>query len=412
MKNIKKVIALLLIFTMGLSLVACASPDTELYNALEKMQGVTAVETETEISFQIKGEGFDQSEQMMIDQLGASLNNLKFLLKQKSLSNEDQTQAKAEGELSIDLGGMLISAKIWADVDLDTGDMKSIIQLPAMLSGLMGPAADKRYLVYDIKEMMELEDEEVDMEEIMELQKELEPKIIKLAEEIEKEFKPDFKIINLKEEIEVDGEKTKVYELKLDDKTLKELVKEFVNTTLDSEGSKSFIMDYIDLAMKMVATGEFTEEEMAEMKDGIKDVEENLDKNVEKAKEEFNKFMTKIEDVQLLGEKGITIEYSIGKDGYIVEINGVIDLRLNLEEISKVMEAEEETKGILKLTINYNTKNKNINNKDLKVELPELTEENSIDLLEMIELQMKELEKQMELFGDIEGLEFEGIELP
>ena len=76
------------------------------------------------------------------------------------------------------------------------------------------------------------------------------------------------------------------------------------------------------------------------------------------------------------------------------------------------MEAEEETKGILKLTINYNTKNKNINNKDLKVELPELTEENSIDLLEMIELQMKELEKQMELFEDIEGLEFEAIELP
>lgn len=388
----KRILALLLIVSMTLSLAGCTNPDTELYKALGKMEEVTSLESETQIDFQIKGEGFEGSKQLEMEQLSTNLNNLKIGLKQKNIGNKEQTKAQSEGEFNIEFSGMIIATKVWTDIDLNNSDMKSIIQLPLLFKGLLGPeGANKEYLVYDIGKVMKLENEDFDFEGVMDLQKEFQPKIIELTKEIQKDLKPDFKILDLKEERQVNGEKIKLYQLKLDDETLKELIKEFINSALENDGTKELIVDYInqymDTMINMGLDEELSKEEKEEINEELKEVEENLDKNLEKAKEELNKLMEEFKDITILGKEGISIEYFINKDGYVIETNGVIDLSLNLEEIAKLTEEIPEAKGILNLKISYNTKNTNINNKDLKIEFPTINEENSIDFLEIMEMQ-------------------------
>lgn len=385
----KRILGILLVLTMVLSLLGCTSPDTELYKSLEKMQEVTSLDSETELSFELNGEGFEESEELIVDQLALSLNSLKLLTKEKSLRNEEGTEAQSEAVVSVEFGGVKLDTKIWSDVNLNTGDMKNIIQLPTMLGGLMGPeVASKDYLVYDVRKIMELEDEDVNFDEMMELQKEFQIKIVELAKEIQKEFKPGFEIIELKEEKERAGEKIKVYEFKLDDGTFKELVKEFIDTSLENQGTREFIVDYMNLAMKMTPSNELNHKEIKEIQDGINDIEENLDEKVKKTQEEFHKFMGKIEDMKILGEEGVRVLYSVNSEGYIVETDGLIHLTLNFEKLAQAMEEVPLSKGILELKINYNTRNKNINSEDIKVEFPELTGKNSMDFSEIMEMEM------------------------
>ena len=50
-------------------------------------------------------------------------------------------------------------------------------------------------------------------------------------------------------------------------------------------------------------------------------------------------------------------------------------------------------KGIIILGINYTSKSYNINSKDVKVEMPKVDENNSIDYMKMMEMQMKQIEQ-------------------
>ena len=75
--------------------------------------------------------------------------------------------------------------------------------------------------------------------------------------------------------------------------------------------------------------------------------------------------MDTLEDVKILGEEGIVIEYAVNKDGYIVEEKGKVAIDLDLKALGKVFEEEllVENAGKVKLNISFNTKISNINEK-------------------------------------------------
>lgn len=448
----KKILVVVLIFTMVLSLAGCGVRDLELYKAMEKMQDITSLESESKMTFEMSGQDFDEGSQIMLDQITKVLSGIEIVSKQKSIGNEEKTQAKAHGMTSVSLDGITINTEAWTFVDADTLEIKMITKLPTMIGALVG--LDKEYLVFDYQkliDMAELEEEDFNFEEIMEVQKDFQPKMEKLQElskEIFKDLKFDYEIVKLKEEKLVDGEKVKVYQLKLDDDGLKLLVKDFVNNMLENERFKEFMIEYMDVVMEMSVEmmnlqnfqgkeSQDFEEEIEEMKSQVKTVKEEMDDYLKEFKEEFNKAMEIFKDLKILGQEGILVEYSVNKAGYIVEKNSTIKLRLDLEEIDKVMKAsmekmnqadedkddededkdykedkaqeisEElmefkkpfEMKGILKFTMKINTKNTNINSQDIKIEMPELSQENSIDLMDLMEAQMKNF-----------AVEFEGIE--
>ena len=387
----KKLSLLSLILVLTISLTACVGGEAKIYNAFNKMQDVTSVETETEMNFTFKGEGFPEDQQVVFDQIAAMLKDSNIKVHQKSVQNKDKTVAKAEMNTDMNFGGMGMNTKVWVDVDMSKDEPKilEIFKMPPMLMGSMFPNdTSKEYIVYDIGEILN-QDEALNFNELMDFVKEFQPKMTEFMAEMQKDFKPNIELVKEKEKREVDGKKLEIYELKLDDAGLRELVKYAVNYSLDSEVVMDFIKEYMNQVTKIALTN-MPEDERVDGEKEIKAAMEEMEKELPEFKVKFNKFMEDYKDIKVLGEKGITIEYGIDNKGYIVHEKGNIDLRFDLENISEVI-GEEGLKGIVSLGINYSSKNYNIN-QDIKVEMPVTNKENSISFTELMENQMNQIQ--------------------
>lgn len=425
----KKIISLMLVLALSISIIGCTSGDASLYDAIKNMQEVKAIESKTDISFNLSGQDLGEAESLQLNQIGSIVNGMKFTLNGKSIANEKNTIAKTESEVTVGFMGMNIPIKMWADMDLDNSHMKMIYEIPEMLLGMMvanpmaadmeNPLMGKEYLVYDMGKIMNVHGEEIDYKAMIDFQKEFQPKAIKFMEDIQKDLKLNLNIIELQEEKEIDGEKIKVYRVNLNDESLREVVKDIVHYMLEDENAKEFLVDYmneyVDLMKNMSLSNELSQEEMEEFEEELADLEENLDENLTDLKAEFDKFMEDHKDIKILGEEGINIRYFVNEKGYIIEEDGIMDFSIdlvqfaNFEEIhSEEVDKDEiiypgpEMKGKINLKIKYNTKNTNINSKDLEIIMPETTRENSLDMEELMEAQMEQLEEQMKIFEEIE----------
>ncbi|MCQ4923986.1 hypothetical protein NE686_12870 [Tissierella carlieri] len=390
----KKISVLALILALSISLTGCVGGELKLYNAFNKMQDVTSIESDMEMDFTFETEGFSEEEQLMLEQVSAMVNNSKITMNQKAQYNKEKTVGQAQVDMNMDFGGMVMPMNVWVDMDMSTDElkMKEIIKMPQMLMNSMVPNdPEKQYLVLDMGQMMKEENEELNFNELMKFSKEFQPKLAEFMKEIQKDFKPDLKIVEEKGSKVVNKEMLNIYELKLNDATLKELVKYAVNYSLDKKEVVEFIKEYMNAVMKVVTIPEAEKKAAeAEIKQGLED----LEKQLPEFKVKFNEFMDKYEDVKILGDKGIVIEFGINKDGYIVHEVGNIDLRIDLGQIAEVVgEKAPEMKGIIKLGISYTSKSYNINSKDVKVEMPKVDEKNSIDYMKMMEMQMKQIEQ-------------------
>ncbi|CAK7087353.1 hypothetical protein [Tissierella sp.] len=390
----KKISVLALILALSISLTGCVGGELKLYNAFNKMQDVTSIESDMEMDFTFETEGFSEEEQLMLEQVSAMVNNSKITMNQKAQYNKEKTVGQAQVDMNMDFGGMVMPMNVWVDMDMSTDElkMKEIIKMPQMLMNSMVPNdPEKQYLVLDMGQMMKEESKELNFNELMKFSKEFQPKLAEFMKEIQKDFKPDLKIVEEKGSKVVNKEMLNIYELKLNDATLKELVKYAVNYSLDKKEVVEFIKEYMNTVMKVVTIPEAEKKAAeAEIKQGLED----LEKQLPEFKVKFNEFMDKYEDVKILGDKGIVIEFGINKDGYIVHEVGNIDLRIDLGQIAEVVgEKAPEMKGIIKLGISYTSKSYNINSKDVKVEMPKVDEKNSIDYMKMMEMQMKQIEQ-------------------
>lgn len=400
----KKLTALTLILALTLGLTGCFGGELKLYNAMEKMQGVTSIQSEMEMGFTFETEGFSEEDQVVLEQVAAVLNNAKIKTNMKQTQNEDQTVAKAEMDTKVQAAGMDMGMKIWVDVDLN-GEEPRIVEIFNMPEVLMNSSLPseltKEYLVYDIGEMMKSEGVEFDFNELIEFSKELQPELMEFLKGMYKDLKLDKDFITQKDDKVINNHKLEIFELKLNDANFKELVKHSVNHTLDNEATTKFIKEYMNVVMNMAVVPEAEKEEAEkEIQEGLA----NLETQLPEFKAMFNDFMDKYEDIEILGDKGIVIEYGIDEKGYLVHEAGNIDLKIDLGQITKAL-GEEPMEGIIKLGINYTSRNYNINNKVIMVRFPKLTKSNSMDYMEFLELQMKQFEEQMEQFEEIENME-------
>lgn len=392
----KKLTALLLILALTLGLTGCFGGELKLYEAMDKMQYVNSIQTETEMGFTFETEGFGEQEQELLNQVAAVLNNAKLKTNMKQTQNDDQTVAKAEMKTNIEAAGMNFDTNIWVDVDLSSEEPKlvEVFEMPEMLmSSILPEGESKQYLVYDIGEMMETEGMELNFKELMDFSKDLQPELMDFFKTMYKDMKLDKDFLTQKDNKVIDGKNLEIFEIKLKDANLKELVRHSVNHTLDSELTMNFLKDYMDLVMNMGAIPEAEKEEAEqEIKEGL----ESLETQLPEFKTAFNDFMDKYEDIEILGEEGIVIEYGIDEKGYLVHEAGNIDLRIDLNKITKAL-GEESMEGIINLGINYTSKNYNINNKVLMVRMPNVTKGNSMDYMELLEMQMEQLSRIEEL---------------
>lgn len=402
----KKLSVLALILALVISVTGCSGGELKLYNAFNKMQDVTSVESKMEMGFTLDTEGFSEEEQAAIEQVKAMVNTTKFTMDVKQNQNKEKTNIEAQVLMNMNLGGMIMPMNAWVNMDMSTDElkMKEIIEMPQLLMSAISTDPEKKYIVYDIGEMMKVENEELNSKELMKFAKDFQPKFTEFMKEVQKDFKPSIEIVKQKDSKVIDKQRVDIYELSINDAALKELVKYSVNYSLDKKEVVEFIKEYVNAVMKVVEIPEAEKETAeAEIKQGLED----LEKQLPEFKGKFNEFMEKYKDVKILGDKGIVIEYGINKYGYIVHEVGNIDLRIDLGQIAKLAQtaaaAEEkaeaitpvvpEMKGIIKLGINYTAKYFNINSKDVKIEMPTVDEKNSMDYMELLQMQMEQMQQ-------------------
>ena len=380
----KKVSIVALILVLALTFTGCTSIEQKLYNGFVKNQEIASMESDTDITFTLEGSDFPDEQQVILQEAINTLNNSKITMHQKAISNEDKTIAKAYMDMNMTFGDMKMPMEAWVNVDAskDNYDMVEIIKMPSEIMAMISPeAANKEYLVYDIGEMMGETSKEVDNSKLMEFSKNLQTKYADSFKDFVKDLDIGFKMAKYKGTRSVNGKSLYLYEVKLDDANFKKLIRNMVNSSLDDEDTIKFIEDYMNAVVDIMEIPEGEEISKDEMKAEMKEELGNLQKELPNFKKQFNEFMDKFEDVKIIGDKGIVIEYGINSDGYIVHEAGNIDLDIDVETIVKAFGNTEETEiqqtGKIKLGIEFNTKIYNIK-KNIKIDMPKLTEENSL----------------------------------
>ena len=374
----KKVSILTLVLALALFFTGCTNGELQIYNAFLKSQDILSMESDTNISFKLSGEGLSEENQVMLEEMAEMLNSSKISMNQKMVQNKDKTIAKAKMDMGIDMAGVKTDMELWvtADMSKDVPEILEVFKLPQMLMASFGEEnQNKEYIVYDINELMESQEAGIDFAEIMDWSKEMQPKLTEFLKEYAENFDSGVKMVESKGSKTLNNQVVNIYELKLNDESFKSLMRYSVNNLIEDENVMKFMAEYMDIVLSTVEVSEDEKQELNKEIDKMKEELPNI-------KEGFNKLMDEMDEINILGEEGIVIEYAINKEGYIVSEKGFVDLSLDLKDLSAKLK-QEEMKGIVKLKIEFDTKVSNIN-EGLQIEIPKLTEENSFNIIDLM----------------------------
>lgn len=396
MNNIKKVTALIVVVCMMIVLLSgCTSaPEGKaLYDAMVKSQSIKSSQNDMQFTFRLDAAGLNEQEEMGFAQAKAMLNGAKFLMNTKQMSNADNTVTKAWSDINMELGGILMNMGVWVGMDLNSNPPKlmEIIKLPAMLTAMDPAMAGKEYMVMDFDELVNITKTETDTQSIdyvdtIRLTKELQAKAETFLSKYLAQYEPGFKYISDAGTRDIEtpegAVKAHIYQIKLDDKAAKKLIRYTINNFADNKDAMEFTVEYIKFLQKYAvpASGEINP--IAELDKLMADFEK--EKPVMLAA--FNKTMDEIDNIQLFGEKGISLEYAIDENGYIISQSGSIDLAVDpakFNNLGSVKNGESEGGSVYYIGFDFNILTYNIN-KDLTIEFPTVSPENSIDFNDML----------------------------
>ncbi len=391
----KKISFITIVLALSLVFTACSTTnETKLYNAFLKTQDITSMESEGTINLSLELKDFPEETQEQLEEINNLLKNLKFNINTKQNINKDKTKSMVEMTTAMDFNGMKMDMNTWVDTDFstDTPKMIAVLKMPQILMNEL-PSEDgsnKEYILYDYIKMLNLSQEEINMEELIKSSKDINEKAIEFMKNYHKDFDPGFQIATYKGQKTQDKDVLSIYEVKLDDKNFKSLIKYMGNDSIENENNIKFFEEYMKLVLNIAEISETEKvEALAELN--------NLKKNLPEFKNKFNEFMDTLEDVKILGDEGIVIEYAVNKDGYIVGEKGKIAIELDLKALGKVFEEEllVEDTGKLKLNIDFNTKISKINEK-VEINMPKTNKENTIDFNELLETNVEQIEEAVE----------------
>ncbi len=386
MKIKKGFVAIAMLLAASLLFTGCTSNQKAIFDATMKMQDVNSVEQRMTMSMELRGSDLEPMLQEQVDQVAAMLNEAKIELNMKSSTNDEKTIAQSEVDMSLSVPGLDINVPFWVDMDLteDNPRIIEIFQIPLIAkASLPAEYTSKDYMVMDFANTGGEELGALDMRELMDFSINFQEKYMNFMRSFAERFNPNIEVVS----VPANDNSTQKYRITLDDQGFKELISYTVNNFAQDEEALSFIEEYF----KMVT--ELSGEE-------IPFEEGTLTDNLDEPLSQFNEFFGLLEEVTLIGESGIELNYTIS-DGYIIEESGTIDLHIDLSQIANLFnipgDVEElaEASGVLNLVIDYHAENLNID-QPLNISIPELNQENSFDYFEFIETTLASLEPMPE----------------
>lgn len=397
MRNIKKVTVLIVTMGMIIGLLSGCTNAAEgktLYDAMVKTQSIESSQNDLQFTLRLDAAGLNEQDKVQFEQVKAMLNGAKMSINMKQTANADNTAAKAQADVNTFFGGMSLNMGVWVDMELNDNSpkFKEIIKLPALLTAIDPSMAGKEYLVMDFNDMANVTEvngqvPSMDYADTIKLTKEFEEKYTVFIGKYLAQYDPGFKFITdagTRDVITPERTvKAHVYQVKLDDKAAKKLVRYTVNNFADSKDAMDFAVEYLKLIQKFAVNTPGAASPTAELDKMLADFEKEKPALLEK----FNKFMDQIESIQLIGDKGVTLEYAIDENGYIVSQSGSMDFVIDLAKLESLEGMENSmpaSVGVYSVGIDFSMLTYNIN-KDMAIEMPVLTPENSIDFNDMLE---------------------------
>lgn len=396
MKSIKKIAALVLAICMFAGLLSGCTYTAEgkaLYDAMVKAQSIKSCQSDMQFALRLDATGLSGQDQQTFNQIKAMLNGAKFTLNMKQTANADKTAIKAQADENVNFAGMAMNMGVWVDMDMtgSTPKLKEIVKLPAMLTAMDPSMAGKEYMVMDLGKILEGsgsngQAQGADVAAVIKTAKEFQPKLEAFMSKYLLQYDPGFKFITdagTKNITTPEGTvKAHLYQVKLDDKAAKQLIRYTVNNLANNQDAMDFTVEYLKLIQQLTAAVPSANSSAADMDKMMA----GLIKEKPAMLEKFNKFMDSIQNIQLVGDKGILIEYAIDGNGNIVSQSGSMDFVIDeakLSSIDGLNSAKTTGSGIYNVGFDFNVLMYNIN-KDIAIELPALTEQNSINYTDML----------------------------
>lgn len=378
------------------------------WSKLAEAKQMQSVEASSNTTINFSASGLSSEMQEGYNQMVSMIGNKLDVTSNVKVNSPTKTTVKEEVKSSVKFGGMMGAmpaqeTSVW--LDYSNNNMKMLYKLPketvTPIAGSdpnMAVLKDKDYLVFDFNKLGQMSSPEqpsIDFEKLNKVVEEFTPQIEALAKEYTLGYKPNLNIISKLSNVTKtpDGRNAEVYRLTLNNSTLSSLMSYTGNNALNfiqKDAVKKFIVSYMSAITDAMPTPK------GETKPDYKVEIEKLMSNMPYVNLQYSNFVNKLSSLELLGSKGIVIDYYLNENGHVMYETGSMDLKVDLGKFSALSsQPSPALKGILNLNVNFNTNLTKIN-ETVDINMPTLNATNSVDFVDLMNMMNASMEKEKE----------------
>jgi hypothetical protein len=375
-----------LVASLLLVITGCSMNQQEIFEAAMKMQDVTSEQVHTTMTLKLSGVQLEPKVQQQIDTSAVLLNDARLDFNVKTKGNKQKTVNQTQVDMNLLTPGLNLNVPIWVDSDLtgNTPKLTEIIKLPQIAkTSLPQQYAAKDYLVISPLDMNNPESGNFDAVKFMELSNSFRDVENSFLRSYSKRFNPNFDTVsNSTVYMTTDdgGKLVRRYEIRLDDKQFKDLIRYSVNNFVQDKEAMNFMKSFMDLILQTSQTtsknNNLSEFDAGKQKEFLTN---------------FNNVMDRMKDVSILGDKGLDLQYYL-YNGYIIKESGAIDVKVTLDKMAQFIQtlngqqsSSAGPQGTIEMVINFNTDISGINAPN-EINFPEVNKDNSFNIAEMSNL--------------------------
>lgn len=401
LKNRLRVCALICVLVCT-TLIGCTSDEIKVLDAMLNAYTIQSYEANTQISLEFDTEGLTEDDFPELEMIKAMVNNSSAQLSQKMIRNEENTLNQQEIKGTVEYAGTSMDFGLWIDMDLtsEKPSFKEIIKMPLMMASVYGE--NKPYMFVDLFSMMDNDGTNntsgSELSDMLKCSNDLNETLVGFIKSYAENFDSGMAIIKRLGSKTIEGVSLPKYRLEMSDKECKAFIRKMVNYTIENEHMHDLLNQMVESYFNnMASINPMYNQAIEALESPLIDSESLL-----LFKESFNEMMDLLEDVTILGDEGIVVDYVISKDGYIVYESGTIDIELNLSELEETfsdlddnyISSELPNESKIQLKITYTSEITNIN-EDVSVEFPVLTDDNSFNIEDMLTNYNQPVEKDI-----------------
>jgi len=369
------VIVAMLAVVLPTSIVSAqTTPARTLSDALLKTSMAKSMESQGKLNVKLEAEGLSKVDQQQYTEVSKFLNDLQVVFDAKQSEKSNGKVSTQYVKTTANVSGFNFKGELWNEKNLKGKKpaAKTIVKSPQLFKMILPPEYTNKYMVLNSKQTKKMPKMQGKLNSMhcgkfISGNRELQKLILTITEKYSSQ-------LNLKySSITKDGN---VYKVKIDDATFKDIIRKVVNLTAENEDVQKLIKDYMLTEMKNNGASNL---EINSAKAQMEIMFTKLQS--QKFLDVFNNNMDKLEDIKILGDKGIEITYTIDKKGYVVSTKGHVEIFADLEKLEKAFgesPSDNIHSGTSTANIHFEVNNKNINKK-VKIAMPKLTSKNSFN---------------------------------